>query len=41
MSGFLKRTLLAALIVSVLLVLVIVALDFFGAQPQPFQYLLQ
>jgi hypothetical protein len=39
-SGFLKRTLLAALIVSVVLVLVIVALDFFGAQPQPFQYLL-
>jgi hypothetical protein len=37
---FLGRTLLIALVVSLLLVGVIVALDFFGEQPQPFQYLL-
>jgi hypothetical protein len=39
-SRFLKRTLLVALAVSVLLVAAIVVLDLFGAQPQPFQYLL-
>lgn len=37
---FLKRTLLIALAISALLVLLIVLLDFFGSQPQPFQYLL-
>ena len=37
---FLKRTLLIALIASAVLILVIVLLDFFGNQPQPFQYLL-
>jgi hypothetical protein len=44
MSGgtgkFLKRTLWIALTLSVLLVLAFIALDFFGEQPQPFQYLL-
>jgi hypothetical protein len=38
--AFLRRTLLIALAVAVALVLLVVALDFFGAQPQPFQYIL-
>lgn len=40
MGRFLKRTLLIAAVISVLIVLAIVLLDFFGAQPQPFQYIL-
>lgn len=38
--AFLRRTLLIALAVAVVLVLIVVVLDFFGAQPQPFQYIL-
>ena len=40
MGRFLKRTLLIAAVVSVVLIVLIIALDFFGDQPQPFQYLL-
>jgi hypothetical protein len=38
--AFLKRTLLIALAVAAVLVLVVIVLDRFGAQPQPFQYIL-
>jgi hypothetical protein len=40
MGRFLKRTILIAAVISLLVVLAIVLLDFFGAQPQPFQYIL-
>lgn len=38
--AFLRRTLLIALALAVAIVLLVVVLDFFGAQPQPFQYIL-
>jgi hypothetical protein len=38
--GFLKRTVLIALAVAAALVILVIVLDRFGAQPQPFQYIL-
>ena len=40
LGPFLKRTLIIAGIVAVVLVVAVIALDYFGSQPQPFQYLL-
>lgn len=42
MSGkrFLKRTLILALALALLVIALFVVLDFFGAQLQPFQYIL-
>ena len=39
LGRFLKRTAIAAIVLAVVLIGVILLLDHFGSQPQPFQYL--
>lgn len=40
MKKLIVRSLLVAVVVAALLIGVVVVLDLFGSQPQPFQYLL-
>ena len=39
-ARYLGRTLLVAAVIAAVLIGVVLALDFFGSQPQPFQYIL-
>ena len=39
-GGLVKRALVVGLVIAAVLLGAIVLLDFFGSQPQPFQYLL-
>jgi len=38
LQGYLRKTILVALIVAAALIAGVVLLDYFGSQPQPFQY---
>ena len=38
LRGYLRKTILVALIIAAALLAIVVLLDTFGSQPQPFQY---
>jgi hypothetical protein len=40
LRSYLRRTIIVALVIVVGLIAVVVLLDYFGSQPQPFQYFL-